>query len=68
MPGKGPTQSFPEFVNQVAFEVIRQRPNGDDGGGVRTLQLKRVRAIIAHSLFKSIKYLRAPVSRWKNAV
>ena len=58
MPGKV-NPVIPEVVNQVAFEVIGNDVTVSFAAEAGQLQLNAFEPIIAHSLFKSVKHLRA---------
>ena len=58
MPGKV-NPVIPEVVNQVAFEVIGNDMTITMAAEAGQLQLNAFEPIIAHSLFKSVKHLRA---------
>src|SRR5256885_8245696 len=57
MPGKV-NPVIPEFVNQIAFEVIGNDLTVSFAAEAGQLQLNAFEPIIAHSLFKSITHLR----------
>ena len=58
MPGKV-NPVIPEVVNQIAFEVIGNDMTISFAAEAGQLQLNAFEPIIAHSLFKSVKHLRA---------
>src|ERR1700688_2002216 len=58
MPGKV-NPVIPEVVNQIAFEVIGNDVTVSFAAEAGQLQLNAFEPIIAHSLFKSVKHLRA---------
>ncbi len=58
MPGKV-NPVIPEVVNQIAFEVIGNDVTVTLAAEAGQLQLNAFEPIIAHSLFKSLKHLRA---------
>jgi aspartate ammonia-lyase len=58
MPGKV-NPVIPEVVNQIAFEVIGNDLTVSFAAEAGQLQLNAFEPIIAHSLFKSVKHLRA---------
>lgn len=58
MPGKV-NPVIPEVVNQIAFEVIGNDVTVSFAAEAGQLQLNAFEPIIAHSIFKSIKHLRA---------
>jgi len=58
MPGKV-NPVIPEVVNQIAFEVIGNDVTISFAAEAGQLQLNAFEPIIAHSLFKSVKHLRA---------
>jgi len=58
MPGKV-NPVIPEVVNQIAFEVIGNDVSISFAAEAGQLQLNAFEPIIAHSLFKSVKHLRA---------
>jgi aspartate ammonia-lyase len=58
MPGKV-NPVIPEVVNQIAFEVIGNDLTVSFAAEAGQLQLNAFEPIIAHSIFKSVKHLRA---------